>query len=198
MQPADNPDNSGSESADELAGDERGLPPIRDRLPPIPHELEYLVEPGIHYGRRYQFDDAIQWFLENAEESEFDALAALAERVRLSGHFPVFDRWSSDVNDVVDRILDERHPYTVRTISKREKDSLLRLINVANDPPDVAHRRREKGLRAFLEANDDSDAAKRRREASGRLLMEANDAVHHMDIYFLFGLMSACDMEFER
>jgi len=32
---------------------------------------------------------------------------------------------------------------------------------------------------------------------SGRLLTEANDKVDHMDIYFLFGLMDACDMKFE-
>jgi hypothetical protein len=194
MQPGDNPDSLGDRSDDDVVGDEPDSPPMPDEFPPIPDELEYLVEPGIHYGRKYQFDDDVQWFLENAEESDFETLAALAERARLSGDYPRFLQWSYEVDDVWDRVVDERYPYTI-DISERRKE-LLRLINEANDPPDIAERWREKRLRQLAEANDDSDIAERRRKMRMRQLTEANDKVHHMDIYSLFGLMDACDMKF--
>jgi hypothetical protein len=50
-------------------------------------ELEYLVKPAIQYGRKYRFDADVQWFLENARESESENLAILAERARLSGDY---------------------------------------------------------------------------------------------------------------
>lgn len=157
----------------------------------MPKELEYLVEPAIEYGRKYQFDDAVQWFLENAEESDFETLAALAERARLSADYPRLMEWLNEVGDVLDRIVDERYPYTI-DISEQLRKELLPLIS-----PDVAERWREKGLRQLAEASDRSDLAERRSEMRSRQLTEANDRVHHMDIYFLFGLMDACDMKFE-
>ena len=164
--------------------------------PSIPEELEYLVEPGIRYGRRYEFDDDVQWFVENAEESDLETLAALAERARLSGDYRRFMEWSYVVYDVSDRLVDERYPYTVE-VSEKERKELLPLINEDFDRPEVAERWREKRLRGFIEAADRSELAERRREMRSRLGTEANDKVHDMDIYFLFGLMDACDMEFE-
>lgn len=157
----------------------------------MPDELEYLIEPAIRYGRKYQFDDAVQWFLENAEELDLETLAALAERARLSSDYPRLMQWSNEVDDVVDRIVDERYPYTI-DISEQQRKDFLRLIN-----PDVAERWREKAVRDSAEAGDHSDIAEQRKEMRGRLLTEANDRVHHMDIYFLFCLMDACDMKFE-
>ncbi len=160
-------------------------------FPPVPKELAYLVEPAIQYGRKYQFDDAIQWFLENAEESDFETLAALAERARLTGDYPRFLQWSDEVGDVSERIVDERYPYSI-DISAQQRKDFLRLIN-----PDISEQRKQKCVREQAEASDRSKVAERRREERMRLLTEANDKVHHMDIYFLFGLMDACDMTFE-
>lgn len=160
-------------------------------LPPIPEELEYLVEPGIQYGKKYHFDDAVQWFLENADESDFETLAALAERARLAGDYQRFLKWSEEVDDVLERIVDERYPYTI-DLSEQQREEYLRLIN-----PSLAEHLREKGVRLLAETNDRSEVAERRREMRGRQLTEANDQVHHMDIYFLFGLMDACDMKFQ-
>jgi hypothetical protein len=183
MQPHDNSEGLGDRPHDDLrAGDAD--------FPPIPEELEYLIEPGIHYGRKYEFDDAVQWFLENAEESDFETLAALAERARLSGDYLRLMQWMDEVDDVLDRIVDERYPYTIH-ISEQQRKQFLRHIN-----PDLPERRREKALRRVAEAHDESEIADRRREMSSRLLSEANDKVHHMDIYFLFGLMDACEFKF--
>lgn len=170
---------------------------VRDMpdLPPIPEELAYLIEPAIRYGRKYQFDNDVQGFLENAEESNIELLAALAERAQLSGDYTRLIQWSHDVDDVSDSIVDKQYPYPIDTSAHRNE--LLRLINEANDPPGMSDRWREKRLRQLAEANDRSEIAERRKEMRMRLLAEANDRVHHMDIYFLFGLMDACDMEFE-
>ena len=77
-------------------------------FPLIPNELKYLIEPDIHFGKNYQFDGAVQWFVENAEESKFETLAALAERVRLSGDYPYMLRWTV----ARDRIGQQRNPQT--------------------------------------------------------------------------------------
>lgn len=189
MRAGDDPDSLGDTPGDSLLGDDIAFPPL-------PEELEYLLEPGIHYGRKYKFDDAVQWFVENAEESDFEALAALAERARLSGDYRRFSEWWYEVNGVHERIVDERYPYTVHVPPER-RPQLLRLINEAGDRPEVAARLRERRLRSFIEAEDDSELVQRRREMRMRLIGEINDKVHHMDIHFLFGLMDACDMEFE-
>jgi hypothetical protein len=160
-------------------------------LPPIPDELEYLVEPGIHYGRKYQFDNDVQCFLENAEESDLESLATLAERVRLSGDYPHFLQWSREVDYVLEHIVDQRYPYKIE-ISEQQRNVYLRLVN-----PDLAERWKDKCVRHSAEANDNSDLAERRRAMRMHLLTKANDKVHHMDIYYIFGLMDACDMEFE-
>jgi hypothetical protein len=185
----DNPDSLGSNSRDDHVHN------VELNLPLIPEELAYLVEPAIHYGRKYKFDNDIQWFLENAEESDFETLATLAERARFSGDYSRLRQWSYEVDDVLDRIVDERYPYMIDISECREE--LLSLINEAIDPPDVAERRREKRLRQLAEASDQTPLADRRREMRMGLLTVANDRVHHMDIYFLFGLMDACNMKFE-
>jgi len=184
MQAGDNCGSPGDRSDGDLGQDEPDFPPI-------PEELKYLVEPAIQYGRRYQFDDAVKRFLENAEESDFEIFAALAERARLSCDYPRFLQWSDEVDEVVDRIVDDRYPYTM-DISEQQRKDFLRLIN-----PDMVDRFREGRLRQFLEVDDHSEVAERRRDMRARKLTEANDKVHHMDIYFLFGLMDACDMAFE-
>jgi hypothetical protein len=164
--------------------------------PPLPEELEYLLEPAIRYGRQYKFDDQVQWFLENASESDIETLAALAERARLSGSYACYRQWSYEVDDAINRVVDTCYPYTVDISAERRKE-FLRLINEAVDPPEIAERRREKRLRMIAEASDRSEIAKHRRDMRGRSITESNDLLHHMDIYFLFGLMDACDMEFE-
>lgn len=176
----------------------QGGSPLRKEVafPPLPEALEYLVEPAIHYGRKYKFDDAIQRFIENPEESDFEALAALAARARLSGDYRRFTEWWYEVDEVHERTVDERYPYTVEVPPER-RPQLLRLINEAGDRPEVAARLRERRLRSFIEAEDDSDLAQRRRTMRMRLIGEINDKAHHMDIHFLFYLMDACDMEFE-
>ena len=180
----DNPGSPGDKSDCDLGHDE----PV---IPPIPEELEYLIDPAIEYGRKYQFDDAVQWFLENAEESAFETLAAIAERARIYGHYARFLQWADEVDDVCDRIVDERYPHTI-DISEQEQKEFSEWIN-----PDIPERRWEKLLRQTVETNDRSDIAKQRREMRTRLTTEADDSVHHMDVYFLFGLMDACDMKFE-
>jgi hypothetical protein len=167
----------------------------RPAWPPVPTELAYLIEPAIDYGRKYRFDNDVQWFLENAAECDFRLLAALAERARICGDYIRLMQWLHDVDDVSDRIVDEHYPYAIDISGRR--DELLRLINEANDPPGMAERWREKRLLALVEADDRSDVAERRKEMRMRLLAESNDKVHHMDVYFLFGLMDACDMKFE-
>jgi hypothetical protein len=165
-------------------------------LPSLPKELEYLNEPGIHYGRKYEFDDDVQWFVENADESDLEVLAGLAERVRFSGDYQRFLDWSYEVDEALDRLVDERYPHVV-TVASSDRPGLLRLINETAEPPEVAERRRERRLRGLVEARDTSEIAKQRREMRSSLLSAANEKVHHMDIYFLFGLMDACDMKFE-
>jgi hypothetical protein len=189
MNAHENPGSPGEGPRDDLLGDEIAFPPL-------PEELEYLLEPGIDYGRKYRFDDAVQWFVENAEESHFDALAAVAERARLSDDYRRFQEWWYEIDEVLERIVDDRYPYTVLVPPER-RPQLLRLINEAGDRPEIAERLREGRLRSFIEAEDDSDLVQRRREMRMRLIGEINDKVHHMDIHFLFGLMDACDMEFE-
>jgi hypothetical protein len=89
-------------------------------------------------------------------------------------------------------MVDEFYPYTAH-LSDRQRKRFLQLVN-----PDVPEHQRERAVRQIAEANDRSDIAQRRREMRSRQLSVANDKVHHMDIYFLFGLMDACDMGFER
>lgn len=197
MQAGDNPGSADDSWGKDVVRGERELAPMLHEFPAIPQELEYLIEPAIHYGKKYRFDDAIQLFLKNAEELDFETLAALAERARLFSDYPRLMKWMNGIGDVLDRIVDERYPYTI-DISEQQRRELLRLINEANDPPDVAERRREKRLRQLAEANDRSDIAACRRKMSMQLLEEANEKIHHMDIYFLFGLMDACNMTFEE
>ena len=189
MNTRENPGSPGEGPRDHLCGGEIAFPPL-------PEELDYLLEPGIHYGRKYQFYEDAQSFAENAEESELEALAAIAERARLSGDYRRFSEWWYEVRDVQERIVDEHYPYTVHVPPER-RPQLLRLINEAEDRPEVAERLRERRLRSFIEAEDESDLAERRRKMRMRLVGEIDDKVHHMDIHFLFGLMDACDMEFE-
>lgn len=183
MQAGDNPGSPGDRSHGDLGRDE-------PHFPPVPKDLEYLVEPAIQYGK-YQFDDDVQWFLENAEESDFETLAALAERARLSGDYPRYLQWSNEVDDVVERIVDERYPYTI-DISEQQRKDFLRLFG-----PGIAEHRKEKCVRRSAEANDRSELAERRKEMRMRLDTQADDKLHGMDIYLLFGLMDACDLTFD-
>ena len=74
--------------------------------PAMPVELEYLIEPGIRYGRAYHFDNDVDWFLENAEESDFDHLATLAERARLAGDYPRLIQWMREISNVSERKIE--------------------------------------------------------------------------------------------
>lgn len=182
------PDSLGDAPGESLLGDEIAFPPL-------PEELEYLLEPAIRYGRKYQFFGDAQRFAEKAEESELEALAAIAERARLSSDYQRFSEWWYEVDEIQERIVDERYPYTVHVPPERRQE-LLGLINEAADRPEVAERLRERRLRSFIEAEDYSDLAKRRAEMRMRLIGEINNKVHDMDIHFLFGVMVACEMDF--
>src|SRR5688500_6049991 len=61
----------------------------------LPKELDYLVEPAMKYGR-YQFDDDVEFFLNNASETDLDDLAGVAERVRLNHHGDLIGRFLDD------------------------------------------------------------------------------------------------------
>jgi hypothetical protein len=189
MQTGNDPDSRGYAPGNGLIGDEIALPPLHA-------ELEYLIEPGIEFGRKYQFYEDAQSFAENGEESELETLATIGERARLSGDYRRFQEWWYEIDEVLEQIVDERYPYTVHVPPER-RPKLLRLINEADDRPEVAARLRERRLRSIIEAEDDSDVVQRRREMRMRLIDEINDKVHHMDIHFLFGVMDACGMELE-
>lgn len=175
----------GSDSADNYIA--------RDHLafPPVPKDLEYLLTPAILLGRKYRFDNDVQRFAESAEESDMETLSSLAERARLAGDYARVLQWSDEIAEIVEIALDKRFPYTI-TISDERKTEFLQLIN-----PGIPDDQKERAVRESIEAEDDSDAAQVRRKMRLRLLKDANDQVHHMDIYFLFGLMDACDLRFE-
>jgi len=141
MHPGDSPDTLGNGSDDNVVRNE-------PEFPPIPKELEYLIEPGTYYGRKYRFDNDVQWFIENADESDFETLAALAERARLSGDYVRLMEWMDEVRDVVERMVDERYPYRL-VISEQQRKEFLRLMN-----PDMPERQREKCVRQSAEANE--------------------------------------------
>ena len=179
---------------DDRSGDDLGR--NEPDFPPLLEDLEYLLEPGIRYGAKYQFGEDIEWFLENAPESDFETLATLAEKVRLAGDYGRYLEWAFELGDAVECIVDERYPYTVE-ISEEEREELLPMICVAGDSPDIAKRRIERCLRRSVESRDDSEIARRRKELRDRLNVVASDRTHDMDIHFLFGLMDACDMKFD-
>ncbi|MDZ7615531.1 MAG: hypothetical protein U1E05_00915 [Patescibacteria group bacterium] len=180
------------DSPDDLAhtaGSSRPDPGELD-YPAIPQDLEYLIAPAAHYGREYQFSDTVQWFLENAEDSDVATLATLAERARLASDYPRVMEWMDEVDDVLEAVIDQRQPYRIRVSEEQRKD-YLSLVN-----PALSERQKQRAIRMSAEAADRSDTVTRRREMRGRLVEEANNRVHHMDVYFLFGLMDACDLDF--
>ena len=61
-------------------------------LSELPDELSYLVEPALEYGR-FQFDEHIFNFLDSATPAQMEELASVAERVRLSDHYPAVNRF---------------------------------------------------------------------------------------------------------
>jgi len=167
------------------------------RLPPIPGELEYLIEPAITWGRHYQTDDAVQRLLEEADESRVETLARLAERARLHDHYDRLSEWCYDVDDEIERIVDHMWPYIPEELSEERRAELMPLINVTNAPSERVEQWIEKRLRRVAEDQDQSDVARERQQLRGELTIRANKDVHYMDIYFLFGLMDACDMPYE-
>lgn len=160
------------------------------RLPPLPHELSYLMEPAIRYAQ-YQFEDQIQEFLETAAESDVEALATLAEKVRLSGDHGRVLLWLDAVDDIIEEIVDKRHPY-VSSLTRQQEKSYLTLVN-----PELSKRAKVRAVRFLAEAKDNSSISKLRRELRNKLKVEANTIVHQSDVYSLFGFLDACDMPFE-
>lgn len=180
--------NNSSSSSDDLG--RRPLGAEKMRPPSLPDDLAYLIEPAIRYAP-YQFDDQIQEFLESAAESKVEALAMLAEKVRLSGDYGRVLLWLDTVNDFIEELIDQRHPYVVSLTRKQEK-SYLALVN-----PELSNRAKERAVRFLVEAKDNSAVARLRKELRNALRAEVNSIIHQSDVYSLFGLLDACDMSFE-
>lgn len=159
-------------------------------LPKIPEELAYLLEPAIRFNM-YLFEDQIQAFLENGDEKEFEMLASLAERARLAGHYAQVMSWMDEICEVIDRIVDKRHPYSP-TISRQQEMYYLSCIN-----PELSEKAKSRAVRLDAEADDPSHVASVRRKLRRELQSEANLKVHDFDVYNLFGLMGACGLDFE-
>jgi hypothetical protein len=58
----------------------------------LSEQLQYLAEPAAKYGK-HQFESQMDDFLANASESEIEEIAALAERIRLSGDWVTIQQW---------------------------------------------------------------------------------------------------------
>ena len=61
-------------------------------LAKMPPELSYLATPAMRFGV-HQFDNQVDAFLSSASDAEMGELAAVAERVRLNGHYPAVNAW---------------------------------------------------------------------------------------------------------
>jgi hypothetical protein len=61
-------------------------------LAKLPADLAYLAAPALKYGC-HQFDEEIFNFLDHATDDEMSELAAIAERVRLHGHYSIVNQW---------------------------------------------------------------------------------------------------------
>lgn len=59
----------------------------------LPHELEYLIGPALHFGERYQSELQMTRFFEEASPQERDQLAVLAKRVRQNDDWPKVLQW---------------------------------------------------------------------------------------------------------
>lgn len=99
-----------------------------------------------------------------------------------------YDDWYGEVLDAVERIVDERYPY--QHVAQPSDESIVL-------GPHIPERSREQRLRLFADEDDSSELAERRRGLRQALREKAHEQVHDMDIYFLFGLMDACDMQLE-
>jgi hypothetical protein len=166
------------------------LGPAADLLPLIPHEIAYLLEPAIRF-EKYQFAEQIQEFIEGDNEADFEELASLAERARLAGDYEKVNSWMDAVNEVVDRIIDDRFPYAP-SISPEQRQDALSLVN-----PELSEKAKERAIRIDVELNDSTPVAITRREARRKIQCEASEIVHDMDVYMLFVLFSALDLRFE-
>jgi hypothetical protein len=166
------------------------LGPAADLLPRIPHEIAYLLEPAIRF-EKYQFADQVQEFIEGDNDADFEELASLAERARLAGDYEKVNSWIDTVDDVIDRIIDHRFPYAP-SISQEQRLEALSLIN-----PEISEKAKERAIRIDVELNDSTPVAIARREARRKLQSEANEIVRDFDVYMLFGLFGALDLEFE-
>lgn len=62
----------------------------------MPEDLAYLVGPALHFGERYFDELRMLRFFEEASDSERDALAAVAERVRINRDWPRILRWLNE------------------------------------------------------------------------------------------------------
>jgi len=61
--------------------------------PPLPEDLQFLIEPAIRFAAGISSDEEIWCFLRDADKSALDELAGLAERVRLEGAYPRLMKW---------------------------------------------------------------------------------------------------------
>jgi hypothetical protein len=151
-------DDTNSPKNIDASGKGTGLP-FSDEGFILPEDLCYLMEPGIRYGKAYQCDHQIQWFIENGDESDFETLAVLAEHIRLQNDYTRFMQWWQKLARAIEQAVDKRFPPVITP----------RSLGVA----------------------------KQRQEFYEQVLRETNNRFHHMDIFFLFGLIDACDMKFE-
>ena len=63
----------------------------------LPSELAYLAEPAMKYGIHHS-DDEIDQFLSEATHQEMSELSLIAEKVRLTNHYPAVNAWLNKYN----------------------------------------------------------------------------------------------------
>lgn len=77
----------------------RNQMPETIKLEQMPPELHYLIEPARRYGR-YQFDDDIARFLEQASTEDMVRLGTVADKVNINKHYPLVTEWVNSNNMV--------------------------------------------------------------------------------------------------
>jgi len=68
----------------------------REAEPPLPEGLQYLLAPARRYGAEYPFEEDFDRFCRDATDEDWESLAALAEKMRSSGHYEILFPWLTE------------------------------------------------------------------------------------------------------